>query len=204
MSWLQRRLFTMGFILVLMLLASLLGKLFGRKSKKEKANEMSGRVTMRQPSGMGFGMLALALIIVGFMVFLMVAMVASGDAAEAWEEAGPTIILVIAFCALILLAAGWFCYYLRAYTMVFDQEKIVISKPLKKDEEIPWSSLSRMELETARSILYDKYGQVRLKVGAGWENFGLFCEVARERIEANRNGTSTDGASMDGAGRWQS
>ena len=192
MSWLQRRLLTMGFILVIMLLASLLSKLFSRKSKKEKANEMRGRVTMRQPSGIGFGMLALALIIVGLMVFFIVAMVASEGAAKAWEEAGPTIMLVIAFCVLILLAAGLLCYYLRAYTMVFDQEKIVISKPLKKDEEIPWSSLSHMELETARSILYDKYGQVRLKVGAGWENFGLFCEVARERIEANRNGAGTD------------
>ena len=191
MSWLQRRLFTMGFILVLMLLVSLLSTLFGRKSKKEKDDEKSGRITMRQPSGVGFGMLALSLIIMGFIVFVIIMMVASGDGAEAWAESGPMIVLVVGIVALMVLAAGWYCYYLRAYTMVFDQEKIVISKPFKKDEEIPWSSLSRIELETARSILYDKYGQVRLKVGAGWENFGLFCEVARKRIEANRNGANT-------------
>ncbi|MCH5340188.1 MAG: hypothetical protein J1E01_01855 [Acetatifactor sp.] len=181
----------MGFILVLMLLVSLLSTLFGRKSKKEKDDEKSGRITMRQPSGVGFGMLALSLIIMGFIVFVIIMMVASGDGAEAWAESGPMIVLVVGIVALMVLAAGWYCYYLRAYTMVFDQEKIVISKPFKKDEEIPWSSLSRIELETARSILYDKYGQVRLKVGAGWENFGLFCEVARKRIEANRNGANT-------------
>lgn len=165
----------------------------------QNSNNMSGivqeqrnyaandRMVMRMPTGSWYMMLALSILLFGFVMFILFLMVASGDGAEAWEEAASMIILLVTMVTLFVLAAGWFCYYWRKYTIAFDREGIVISKPFKRDEEIPWSSLSRIELEANRSLLYDQYGQVRLKVGAVWENFGLFCEVARERIEANRN-----------------
>ena len=160
------------------------------RSHENKNYVTNERITMRMPSGLGYMMLALSILIFGFVMFILFLMVASGDGAEAWDEAASMIILLVAMVTSFVLGAVWYCYYLRKHTIVFDREKIVISKPLKQDDEIPWSALSRIELQAARSILYDRYGQVRLKVGAGWENFGLFCEVARERIEANRNGAA--------------
>lgn len=186
-SYISGRLFRLGFILVLALLANLLRLVIDRKSKKQKIGEHNGRITMRQPSGAGILLLALGLMMFGFIMFLLMMISATGEGAEAWEQAGPMIVLVVAIVVLWVVAGGWFCYYLRAYTIVFDREKIVVSKPFKKDDEIPWSSLSRMELQAARSILYDRYGQERLKVASGWENFGLFCQVAKERIETNRD-----------------
>lgn len=156
--------------------------------QEQRSYAANDRMVMRMPSGSWYLMLALSILLFGFVMFILFLMVASGDGAEAWEEAAPMIILLVTMVTLFVLAAGWFCYYWRKYTIAFDQEGIVISKPFKKDEEIPWSSLSRIELEANRSILYDQYGQVRLKVGAAWENFGLFYEVARAGIEGNRTG----------------
>ena len=187
-SYISGRLFRVGFILVLVLLANLLRLVFGRKSKKQKINESNGKVIMRQPSGAAILLFSLGLMMLGFILFLFMMISATGEGAEAWEQAGPMIVLVVAIVALGVLGGGWYCYYLRAYTIVFDREKIVISKPFKKDDEIPWSTLSRMERQAVWCILYDRYGQERLKVASGWENFGLFCQMAKSRIGAGQDG----------------
>lgn len=187
-SYISGRLFRVGFILVLALLANLLRLVFGRKSRKQKINESNGKVTMRQPSGAGILLFALGLMMFWFVMFLLMMISATGEGAEAWEQAGPMIVLVVAIVVLGVLAGGWYCYYLRAYTIVFDREKIVISKPFRKDDEIPWSSLSRMEMQNVWCILYDRYGQKRLKVASGWENFDLFCQVAKSRIGVSEDG----------------
>lgn len=137
--------------------------------------------TMKLQSGFSLWIL----IVSGLVFFIATLFLFIVTVSEGWGIAVGGVLFLEFILLLVFIAAAIFHYYMKKQVIRFSEGCVVVCRPFKADDVIPWVTFGRIEIQAERCTVYDRYGQIRLKVTAGWENYGLFCQMAKRKIEEN-------------------
>ena len=137
--------------------------------------------TMKLQSGFSLWLLVVAGLVFFIVTLFLFTVTVSGD----WGIGGWVMLFLEFILLLVLIAAAVFHYHMKKQAIRFGDDCVVVRKPFKTDDVIPWTMFGRIEIQAERCTIYDRYGRIRLKVTAGWENYGLFCQTAKRKIEEN-------------------
>ncbi len=172
------------FMLVLIAGAFLLGAtpLF-RGSRKRKRYLAQGMGMMAKPRGALLIGTALGLFILGGVGLAILLALEAG----AWEEAGDMMLLCMALAIGTALVLWLLMYLLHASHVLYDDERILVGRAFHPYEQIPWTSLVRMEvIDQDFFNLYDREGKLRVSASAQYVNYEDFRRIAQRHCRPER------------------
>lgn len=176
----------LGYELIIFALTLGLALMFGRKSKEDKACERSGMIIVQLSVGYCCLALALGIFMLVFVAFFAFVCYVEGG----WEEAGDMMMVAVGISLFVTLLGVGLCIYQRKVRIMYNKDRVRICKMFGKTLEMSWWQLGHMVKRGgtwtgSTCKLYDRNGQLLIRIDSKWKNYDSFCQYAWQRIQAD-------------------
>lgn len=162
-----------------------------RGSKEQQSYCKKGMRLLATPRTQVLSLPALGIFI---MIFLCSILCLAIAAIGAWEEAGGSILLCLAFGLFILIAGFFTAYCMQKRHILYDEEQLLIGRPFHTYRRLAWRELARMEIKNQDAFnLYDRDGVRQISATANLVSYHDFYETAMRHVRpenAVRNGNA--------------
>ncbi|MDE6686586.1 MAG: hypothetical protein K2K17_04665 [Lachnospiraceae bacterium] len=161
-----------------------------RGSKEQQSYCKKGMRLLATPRTQVLSLPALGIFLMIFLCSILYLAIVDG----AWEEAGGSILLCLAFGLFILIAGFFTAYCMQKRHILYDEEQLLIGRPFRTYRRLTWRELARMEIKSQDAFsLYDRDGVRQISATANLVGYHDFYETAMRHVRpenAVRNGNA--------------
>lgn len=149
-------------------------------SREQKKYIRSGMKLVNIPRIKQMLLPALGIFVAAVVAFFLFLCIKNGG----WKDAGNMFLLCIGIVILLVFICFLSGYCLQKHHILYDDERILVSKPFHPYEEIRWYEIAKMKIKNQDFFdLYDRNENRRISVNASMEGYSELYQMAHTHIK---------------------